>query len=83
MPANGITVCRLYRILWRRLPRARSAEQIIHADSRTILWVLEWVPVGVGIQVKVILRKIGNGNVHFLSVMKKENNQTSTKKPRP
>jgi len=50
---------------------AKTATQKTTIDGKTIhLWSLEY-KIGNDI-VKVILRKVGNGNVHFLSAMKRK-----------
>jgi len=53
---------------------ARKATQKAHSDPKCKLWVLEWVETKTTpkLTVKVVLRKIGNGNVHFLSIMQKK-----------
>ncbi len=52
------------------------------------LWILEWVEVtnnqGCRYKIKIVLRKKGDGNIHFWSVMgKKIENNNQTKKPKP
>jgi hypothetical protein len=58
------------------ITRAPNATQKTHSSPSCIIWVLDWMEVEdqnkKKIKVKVILRKVGNGNVHFLSVMRKK-----------
>ena len=48
------------------------------------LWILDWVEIEDDKknkhEIKVILRKKGNGNVHFWSVMQKRNNSKNKRK---
>lgn len=63
------------------ITEAKSAIQRAHADPLCQLWVLGWIEAinekGRRSKIKVILRKLGNGNVHFLSVMKKKEGNSS------
>lgn len=53
---------------------ATKATQKTHSNPDCELWALEWVDTKTTpqITVKVVLRRLGNGNVHFLSIMKKK-----------
>jgi len=51
---------------------AKTATRKSHTDPRCTLWILEWIEVEDNLKIKIVLRKIGNGNVHFLSVMGKK-----------
>jgi hypothetical protein len=67
---------------------ASTATQKTHTSPACSLWILNWHEVsdknGEKHKVKIILRKMGNGNVHFLSVMqKKVGKPKGTKKPKP
>ena len=59
---------------------AKKAKKSVHADQNCELWVLEWVETKTTppFKVKVVLRRIGNGRVHFLSIMQKRNGRRNT-----
>ena len=65
---------------------AQKAVQESYATPPCKLWILEYVVIDTKGQkhyIKVIVRKKGNGNVHFLSVMEKRHkNGRKTKKPK-
>ncbi|MEK7116538.1 MAG: hypothetical protein AAB837_00025 [Patescibacteria group bacterium] len=71
--------------------KATKATQEIYTNPPCRLWILDWVEIkddkGQKQHIKVILKKKGNGNVHFWSVMQRRrrngNNNTRTKKPKP
>ena len=64
------------------ITQATSAQkQLINESS--FLWILEWITItdkkGNDLKIKIILRKKGNGNTHFLSAMQKNNCYKSKK----
>ncbi|RJQ29667.1 hypothetical protein C4571_00835 [Candidatus Parcubacteria bacterium] len=68
------------------ITKAPVAIQKVHAsDPSCSLWIL-WHEVvdrnNRKLKIKVLLRKIGNGNVHFLSIMQKKPRNNKTKNPR-
>lgn len=73
---------RVYRLalvdyLKKVIESAESANLKVYNHNKiTFIWILSWVKVDTkdnrSFMVKVILRKIGNGRLHFLSVMRKQ-----------
>ena len=64
------------------ITKATKATQKSFANPLTQLYILEWVEIqdfkGNKYKLKVILRKKGNGNVHFWSIMQKKNGKRKT-----
>lgn len=68
--------------------KARKATLEVFAEPPSQLWILEWIEVEDAQKqkrkIKVILRKVGNGNIHFWSVMqKRDKNYSKRKNPNP
>ena len=65
--------------------KANAATQQVFANPPCQIWILEWVEVedikGAKYKIKVVIRKLGNGNFHFWSVMQKRNKKNTTKNP--
>ncbi|MFA6340811.1 MAG: hypothetical protein WCX27_01025 [Candidatus Paceibacterota bacterium] len=61
------------------ISKSQKATVEIYDDSKAKLWILDWVKIETVFfgfkkkkSIKVILRKIGNGKTHFLSIMCKK-----------
>lgn len=72
------------------IAKATKATEISYINPISRLWILDWVLVEDDKKqkqyIKVILKKKGNGSIHFWSVMQKRNNKNEnnkTKKPKP